>query len=215
MKARIILILALFALLSVLTLPAGAQTLTSDLVFLKVGYIPVSVVDYQLEGTKDPNQKGLAVQGEYNLNLKPLLVGFGVEYQRLRTKDFTGSGDKNLDSNFIQPMLSLKFATDGGFYIGGGISGKYLMSAYQVGPNYEFTKKMDAWANGILGFYFPVSEGVYLDLEGRFGYNLTKKQYSEIESATIPKTTTKQDINANYDIAVYFGIGFRAFSTNM
>lgn len=205
--------LAFFAALMMvfaLSYSANAQTLSTDLVFVKVGYIPVYTVDYKAEGIKDAEQSGFAVQGEYNLNFGTFWLGVGLEYERVKTEDFTD--DEDVCSQFIMPMVSAKLAAMGGLYLGVGLSGKYLVAADDLGEvspgvKMEFTKEFDLWANAIVGFYMPIGEAVFLDLEGRFGYNLTNNQYSEVD---VDGVTAEYDVNSTYDFAVYVGIGFRA-----
>lgn len=91
------------------------------------------------------------------------------------------------------------------------MSGKYLIAAESDNDGSKPKKKIDLWANGILGYHVPVGEGVFLDLEGRFGWNLTNKQFSETELNNI---TLKADPKNAYDIAFYVGVGFRAIGSN-
>ena len=64
-------------------------------------------------------------------------------------------------------------------------------------------------ANGILGYYTPIGEGIFLDLEGRFGYNITQNQFSKVKD-----DSTDYDIKSNYDIAFYVCVGFRAAASD-
>jgi len=50
----------------------------------------------------------------------------------------------------------------------------------------------------------PIAEAVYLDVQARFGWNLTKNQFEDVA-----------DIDNNYDYAVYVGIGTRTRSTGI
>lgn len=201
-------VLAVLAFVFAFAFGAQAQTMTTDIVFLKVGYIPVSLASYDISGQDDLESSGLAIQGEYNLNFDKVWLGLGLEYQRLKSEFDSGTGHFN---QFIQPMASVKFAALGGLYVGAGLSGKYLIATEKVGGagGYEWEKKIDLWANGILGYYTPIGEGIFLDLEGRFGYNLTKNQFSKIKD--VP---ADYDIDSNYDIAFYVGIGFRASASD-
>jgi len=201
-------VLAVFAFVFAFSFGAQAQTLTTDIVFLKLGYIPLSNTNYK-DYSEDLESRGLAIQGEYNLNFDGFLLGFGLEYQRLKTE---WDGELGHINQFIQPMISAKYAALGGLYVGAGLSGKYLIATEKVkdpGGEFEWEKKIDLWANGILGYYMPIGEGVFLDLEGRFGYNLTKKQFSKVKDEP-----EKIDIDSNYDIAFYVGVGFRAAASD-
>ncbi len=240
MKKLFVLCFALIAAAGI-ALPAHAQMLSGDIVFLKAGYIPVSETAFKnglsyTRGTStsydsgitltDVTQKGWALQGEYNLNIhQNVWIGFGLEYQRLKTDEivityslpgYSRDTISAVTNQYVQPMVSLKFVAVGGLYIGGGFSVKYLMSSTKVtnpedaAESYEWKSEADLWANAVMGYFFPVSEGVYLNLEGRFGYSLTNNQFKKIEgvdgsgSYTIglcPKRT--------YDIAFYAGFGFR------
>jgi hypothetical protein len=109
-------------------------------------------------------------------------------------------------------MVSLKLAALGGLYVGAGLSGKYLIATETVeddstvpATEYEWEKKIDLWANGIIGYYMPIGEAVFLDLEGRFGYNLTNDQFTKYEDVS-----GDFDVKSSYDIAFYVGIGTRA-----
>lgn len=202
-------VLAVFAFVFAFSFGAQAQTLTTDIVFLKVGYVPISLTSFDIPGQDDMESKGFAIQGEYNLNFDGFLLGFGLEYQRLKSEV---DGEIGHFNQFIQPMISAKYAALGGLYVGAGLSGKYLIATEKVkdpSGEFEWEKKIDLWANGILGYYMPIGEGVFLDLEGRFGYNLTKKQFSKVKDEP-----EKIDIDSNYDIAFYVGVGFRAAASD-
>lgn len=208
MKFRLFFIIAAFAVSAFFATNASAQYMTQDLIFIKAGYIPVYTVSYEEEGSDDTEIKGFAVQGEYNLNFSGFWMGFGLEYQ-YTTDD--NDGDK-VNHSFILPMASIKFAAVGGLYLGGGLSGKYLIATGEYEGGFKATKKIDLWANGILGYHMPVGEGVFLDLEGRFGWNLTNKQFSEVEVSG--GSTYEFDVKNSYDIAFYVGVGFRAPGSN-
>jgi hypothetical protein len=53
----------------------------------------------------------------------------------------------------------------------------------------------------------PIGEGIFLDLEGRFGYNLTNNQFSEMKVNGVKGDT---DNKSSFDLAFYVGIGYRA-----
>lgn len=201
-------VLAVLAFVFAFAFGVQAQTLTTDIVFLKGGYIPVSLASFDVSGFDDLESRGFAIQGEYNLNFDGFWLGFGLEYQRLKSEF---DGELGHFNQFIQPMISAKYAALGGLYVGAGLSGKYLIATEKVGGagGSEWEKKIDLWANGILGYYTPIGEGIFLDLEGRFGYNLTKNQFSKIKDGS-----ADYDIDSNYDIAFYVGIGFRASASD-
>ncbi len=209
----------LFAVLAVLvfvfafSFGAQAQTMTTDIVFLKGGYIPVSTTSFKDTSTFQDNleARGFAIQGEYNLNFDGVWLGFGLEYQRLKAEF---DGELGHFNQFIQPMVSVKYAALGGLYVGAGLSGKYLIATEKIKDGtdtYEWEKAIDLWANGILGYYTPIGEGVFLDLEGRFGYNLTNNQFSERKVNEVKFDT---DNKSSFDIAFYVGVGFRAAASD-
>jgi hypothetical protein len=208
------LLLAL-ALVFSFSIGANAQTLTPDTIFLKVGYIPVYNIDYKEDTATDVKQPGFALQAEYNKALLGFMwIGVALEYQRVSSKDHT-EGEKAIASSFLAPMLSVKFHALGGLYAGLGLSGKYLMSADKYaapGATYEYQSKFDAWCNVIVGYYMPIAEAIFLDVEARFGYNLTNKQYHEtkVKYANGTSETFHSKINSQFDFTFFVGIGYRA-----
>ncbi len=191
MKTKITTLLGGLTMLVALSTTAFAQTeMTDDVVFVKLGYTKTTVT---YDGTDDFDLSGVGIQGEYNINISPMIVGVGMEYQYV-------TGDYETKISFLNPMVTAKFMTAGGFYAGAGLSGRYMLS-YEDKYGNDEDKKFDLWVQGTLGFMMPIDEGVYFDLEGKFGYNLTKNQYDKADSA--------------YDLSVYAGIGFRAFSTGL
>ncbi|HDP80906.1 MAG TPA: hypothetical protein ENN21_08705 [Spirochaetes bacterium] len=195
MKSRLIMILAACAMVIALASGLRAQTLSTDIVFLKAGYVPLYTYELDTGVNAPVDYSGFAIQGEYNLNFNNFWLGFAVEYSRLY---FDSKPD--IIHSFLTPRVSAKLAAAGGLYIGAGLSGKYLISVVMPsGGKDEPDKKIDLWADGILGYYLPIAEAVFLDLEGRFGYNLTRQQFAD-----------NNDVKYNYDIAVYLGIGYRA-----
>ncbi|MFW5771647.1 MAG: outer membrane protein [Spirochaetota bacterium] len=209
MKTKILAILAAFALVCAFTVNASAQTmLTDDVAFVKLGYSMMKV-DYDEEYVDELEGNGFNLQGEYNLNLGSVLLGFGLEYTYMPVEvsgtDVDGddySADYTL--HYLSPMLSAKFITAGGFYLGAGLAGKYLVgqSAEEKGDDTVFDEEIDLWANGLIGFMTPIQEFVYLDIEGRFGYNLTNKQFEKTKAS-------EYEIKSQYDIAIYVGVGYR------
>ncbi len=210
MRSKLFAVITALALVFAFSAAGSAQTLTTDLIFLKVGYIPVSLVTYDETWQESVESTGLAVQGEYNLNYDTIWIGFGLEYQRLVSDvKEKGTSYESHVNQFIQPMISIKFAALGGLYVGAGLSGKYLIATEKFenpadGSNLEWEKRIDLWANGILGYYMPIAEAVFLDLEGRFGYNITNGQFDKVKGGS------KLDITSTYDVAFYIGIGTRA-----
>ncbi len=211
MKFKKIAVLSAFFMIFAGSYNANAQDITEDVVFLKIGWVPNYTVTYDEEDSEDGEASGFAVQGEYNLNFDGFWLGFGFEYDRVvREADEDAGEDDDTVMQFIQPMVSAKITAVGGLYLGVGVSGKYLASIKPNEEASETTKKIDLWANGLLGYYMPITEGVYLDLEGRFGWNCTNNQFSEIK-----QFGTKVDIETKsaYDMAFYVGIGTNALST--
>lgn len=198
MKAKlytpfIISILLLFTLAS----GVSAQELTGDLAILKAGY-QRSVYEYDDEMIDPLEFNGLALLGEYNLNLGMVHLMFGVEWSRL-----ANSEDRDRVFHFLTPSGAIKLVFPGGLYLGVGAAGKYMI--YQDLPgNDEFDNKWDFWAQGIAGFYFPLTEMVIFNAEGRFGWNITKNQFSEYI-----------DVRTQYDITLYAGIGMRMRTTGI
>ncbi len=208
MKFKYLAIAGAFLMIFTFANNAHAQYMTTmDLIFLKVGWIPTYIVTYD-EDIDDTETTGFAVQGEYNLNFDGFWLGFGVEYQRVVDEGEEGADDTTLQ--FIQPMVSAKLAAVGGLYLGAGVSGKYLFG-YDPEEDYVPTKTIDLWANGILGYYFPVAEFAFITLEGRFGWNLTNNQFSELE---VGNSTVDVKTKSAYDMAFYVGIGTRAPGTS-
>ncbi len=212
MKSRFPVVLAAIAMVFAFSFGVQAQTLTTDIVFLKVGYIPVSTTSFDNDDDDKLEGSGFAIQGEYNLNFNNFWIGFGLEYQYINADYKSDSYNyKSHVNQFIQPMVSFKFAAMGGLYVGAGLSGKYLIST-EKWDDIEWDKKFDLWANAYLGYYMPIAEAVFLDIEGRFGYNLTNNQFEKYDDngATSGKIATK----SAYDIAFYVGIGYRAAMSN-
>ncbi len=246
MRFKILSLLAVIALLLSFSYNANAQFMTEDLLLLKVGYVPVSPVTFDdgvtINDFKDSaytdkgeykigeiESSGFAVQGEYNLIYDNFWLGFSLEYQRIASDSFNYTNTdqinyrevkaKKFNNDFIIPMISAKFAAEGGFYVGAGLSGKYLISSetleFKNSPGLEgtFEKEIDLWANGIIGYHVPVAEGVFLDVEGRFGYNITNEQFTRMK---LEDTTTSAypeiwelTPKSAYDITFYVGVGVR------
>ncbi|MBN2040993.1 MAG: hypothetical protein JW864_13190 [Spirochaetes bacterium] len=207
MKFRLLSFIAAVAAAVFFATNASAQYMTQDLIFVKAGYIPVYTVSYEQEGNDDSEISGFAIQGEYNLNFDGFWLGFGLEYQYMND-DADG---EDVNHSFILPMASIKVAAVGGLYVGAGLAGKYLITTGEYEGGVEATKEIDLWANGILGYYMPIGEGVFLDLEGRFGWNITNRQFSEYEMGG---NTYESDVENSYDIGFYVGVGFRAPGSN-
>lgn len=209
MKFKKLAVLSAFFMIFAGSYSVNAQDITEDIVFLKGGWIPNYTVIYEDEVKKDDVvAEGFAVQGEYNLNFDGFWLGFGFEYQRVVDAGKKGADDTVMQ--FIQPMASAKITAVGGLYLGAGLSGKYLISINKPDDEPIPTKKIDLWVNGVLGYYMPITEGVYLDLEGRFGWNLTNNQFSEEEQAG---QTIDVKTKSAYDMAFYLGIGTHALGT--
>ncbi|MBP7586137.1 MAG: hypothetical protein KBA61_18995 [Spirochaetes bacterium] len=214
MKVKLFAVLAALLMACAIAIPASAQELTNDVIFLRVGYIPAYTVSFDGEiagqSIDDSEFAGFAGMAEYNLNLNPVLIGFGIEYQRV-VDDADEAGADDSVASFLIPQVTAKFMTAGGFYIGAGLAGKYLIG-YDFGEGVDTDKTIDLWLNGVIGYMATISEGIYLDVSGRFGLNLTNSTFDEIET-TLGKT--KYDASSAYDIAIYVGIGFKSFATGM
>ncbi len=211
MKSKLLLALAAFAMVFGVTAGAQAQyAVTNDVIFVNLGYIPNYTASYDVSGADDLEFMGFAVMGEYNLNLGAVWIGFGLEYQYLVDDEAEG-GTEDLKAHFLVPQVNAKFVTGGGLYFGAGLAGKYLVSS-DYGDN-DPDSAIDLWGNVMIGFFTPIAEGVYFNVEGRFGYNLTNQQWGEGETAAGAKYDV--DMDSAYDIAVYVGVGFRALSTGL
>src|SRR6056297_1720470 len=95
MRKKTMAILAAFALVCAFTVNAGAQTmLTDDVAFVKLGYSMYTAKTNELTdpgGNTDTSPpdlegQGFNVQGEYNMNLGSILLGFGLEYTYMPTE---------------------------------------------------------------------------------------------------------------------------------
>ncbi len=209
MRFKTFSILAALAFVISFSAIASAQYMTQDVIFVKFGYIPTYTVSYENKAIDDLEARGFALQGEYNLNFSGFWMGFGLEYQYIIMKGSeNGQGRKDTNHSFILPLVSIKIAAVGGLYVGGGISGKYLI-ATESSSGIKAKKDIDLWLNPIIGYHMPIGEGIFLDLEGRFGWNLTNRQFSETEPYI-----QKYNMKRAYDIAFYVGVGFRAMGSN-
>ena len=217
MKIKVLAVLAACAMVFAFTYSASAM-MTTDVVFVNVGYVPTYSVSYDddqiLDGVTIPGSinddefKGYAAKGEYNLNMSPMWLGFGFEWQRLVHDD-----NSDVVVQFLIPQVTAKFVTDAGFYLGAGVAGKYLMSySAPSGSDTEPDKKIDLWANGIVGFFMPIAEGVFFDVQGRFGYNVTNSQWKSVTSGG---SDYEFSPSSAYDMAIYVGIGFRATASGI
>jgi hypothetical protein len=228
MKVKILAVVTVLLMIGIFVMPVSAQELTNDVIFLRIGYVPISVVSFD-KGVSgdvvsptleigDNESTGFAFVGEYNLNLSPVLLSFGLEYQRMSTEGKIGTDEYSTHVNqFIMPLITVKYMTAGGFYIGAGLAGKWMIATeeFTTGNDpekYSWEKKMDLWANAVIGYIFPISDGIYLDLQGRVGYNITGNQYSEF---TWTNEKYKLSPQSEYDVAVYVGVGFKSFATGL
>jgi hypothetical protein len=205
MKAKVFAIFAALAMVFAFSYSASADSLSTDIVFLKLGYVPVYTYEYDTSNSETFDWSGFAIAGEYNLNFNNFWLGFGLEWKRMQGSDFGSgiTGEDKFVAQFLSPQFSAKFAALGGLYVGAGVEGKYLISS-KVPEGYEKAdKKIDLWVDGILGYYTTTPwDGVFFDFEGKFGYNLTNNQFKDKDSDT--------KIKSNYDITLYVGIGYRA-----
>ena len=83
------------------------------------------------------------------------------------------------------------------------------------GSSVKFKKRVDTWANFILGFHREVGNGIFFDIMGRYGYNLTNSQFKKMEISYTDSTTGETTTSTSslsparaYDAAIYIGIGF-------
>ncbi|MEJ5361381.1 MAG: hypothetical protein WHV26_04900 [Spirochaetota bacterium] len=189
----------LVAAVAFMTTGLQAQEMTDDVAFLRIGY-QWNTFKVDVPGATDTKLNGVAIEGEYNLNLGGMLLGFALEYAYLSDAD-----EKALDYGFLSPMVTLKFLAPGGFYIGPGVSLRYLMSSYLPKGIDEPDSEIDLWVNGVAGYMAPVAEGIYLDVQARFGWNVTKNQFEPSGS----------EIDKYYDIAFYVGVGTRTRATGI
>lgn len=209
MKSKMFAIAASFLMIGALVVPAFSQELTNDVVVLRAGWIPSYTVSFDLPNMNDSEFTGFAGMAEYNLNLSPMLIGFGVEYQRVVEEGDDGEDDSI--AGFLIPQVTAKFMAAGGFYIGAGVAGRYLIN-YDLGSGVETDKTIDLWLNGVIGYIAMVSDGIYLDIMGRFGYNLTNTFMDEVK---VDSTTVDLKAKSAYDLAIYVGIGFKSFQTGL
>lgn len=189
----------LVAAVAFMTTGLQAQEMTDDVAFLRVGY-QWNTLKPDVPNAEDFKLNGLGVEGEYNLNLGGMLLGFSLEYAYLSYTE-----EKAYDYGFLTPMVALKLLAPGGFYIGPGISLRYLMSSYLPKEVEEPDSEVDLWVNGVAGFMTPVAEGIYLDIQARFGWNLTNNQFED----------WFDKIDKAYNLAVYAGIGTRTRATGI
>lgn len=189
----------LVAAVAFMTTGLQAQEMTDDVAFLRLGY-QWNTLKPDAPNADDVKNNGIAIQGEYNLNLGGMLLGFSLEYAYLSWTE-----EKSYDFGFLTPMVALKFLAPGGFYIGPGVSLKYLMSSYLPKGAEEPDSEVDLWVNGVAGWMTPVAEGIYLDLQANFGWNITKNQFAE----------SGLEVDKNYNLAFYVGVGTRTRSTGI
>lgn len=229
MKKLLGVVAALVVFMGVTVAAQAQYGVTGDVIFVRLGYSSLTVDNTEIKSGStvvDPNPNelegnGFNVQGEYNLNLTNFLIGFGLEYTYMKAKiaDSGSDPDSEFTLQFLAPYVSAKFLTAGGFYIGAGLSGRYLMNQSDDSSGtdeIEWDKKIDLWGNLMLGFIMPVAEYYYVDVQGRFGYNLTNNQFESFDMTSGGTTTAlDNDINSQYDFAIYVGFGFRAVSTGL
>lgn len=209
MKKLLGVVAALVVFMGVSVAAQAQYAVTNDVIFVRLGYIPAYTVSFDEQDWDDLEFSGFAANGEYNVNMGQFWIGIGLEYQYVVDED-AQDGTEDYTAQFLLPQVNAKFVTGGGLYIGAGFSGKYLISQDYGNSDYEAKKKIDLWGNIIIGFFTPITEGVYFDVEGRFGYNLTNNQFSEWEDSS-----DKIGMDSAYDIAIYVGVGFRALSTGL
>jgi len=221
--------LAVFVSLVSGAVSASAEMPSENFMVVRLGYVPFTkVVTGTGTGTAesgwDPDSRaynyisrGPAFNIEYNINASPVLIALGLEYRLLWTKFSFGEGvpgskatfDDGMQ-HFILPMVMAKYMTPGGVYIGAGISGKLLVAAERLKPmssRVEYTQMLDYWAVAAVGYMLKLDDGLFIDLQGRFGYNLTNSQYTELKDKGTGETTFF-DVKSSYGAAFYAGVAF-------
>jgi len=198
------------------------ETPSGDFAVIRAGYTPFTTVNYN-PGMGSPGQPygadfimydfnahGPAISIEYNINSKPVLLSFGLEYSVLQsTSKFSDGTDiykpKNHWFHFIAPGLMMKYLTESGVYAGIGFSGKYKISNNELKENIQFKSKIDYWINISAGYMMKLQENYYLDIQGRFGYNLTNNQFSDLKD-TDSSERYILPVNTSCDAAIFVGV---------
>ena len=210
-------------LASLLLFSAGSlfgETPSGDFAVIRAGYTPITTVNYN-PGMGSPGQPygadflvydfkahGPAFNIEYNINSKPVLLSFGLEYSMLantfKVSDGTGWDKyKETQLHFLMPGLMMKYLTESGIYAGIGLSGKYKLSNEE--RSLYWKPRIDYWLNISAGYMMKLHENYYLDIQGRFGYNLTNNQFSELEDKASGERYMAP-INSSCDAAIFVGV---------
>ncbi len=220
--------LAVFVLWSFGAAPLSAEAPSGNFAVVRLGYVPFTNVVFgngtgSTDSPWDPDSRpsgfvsrGPAFNIEYNINAAPVLIALGLEYRLLWTKlSFTegAPGSKNTFDDgmqhFILPMVMAKYMTPGGTYVGVGLSGKLLVAAERLKPmseNVEYEQMFDYWGVAVVGYMAKIGDGLFIDLQGRFGYNLTNSQYTELKDKDTAETSFF-DVKSSHDAAFYAGVG--------
>jgi len=154
---------------------------------------------------------GSAVNVEYTMNAMPVLFSFGIEYRRLKTEFYQSMADsvklKVYDGNvqFLMPMIQTKYMIPSGVYVGIGLSAHWMINADKLTDNSEISSKIDYWTVVLVGYMMKLHENLFLDVQGKFGYNLTNAQYSEAKKKD---QYYFMNVKSSYDAAFYVGVGY-------
>ncbi|GAB4221312.1 MAG TPA: hypothetical protein PL059_12005 [Spirochaetota bacterium] len=233
---QLVVIMAIVTVISFFAVPIAAEAPSGSFIIAHLGYVPIAATGYDFsaidsENGWNPNfvvlehkSQGAALNIEYNFNTNPLLFSFGFEYQLLWDKfsvfqDIGGGVYETIKlktylNQYMMPSVTIKYLTASGFYMGTGIALKYLAVTEKVKPDngydfsLEFDKKLDFWSITIVGYIISINQGLYLDVQGRFGYNLTNNQFSSLKTNS-PGGDMKAYLmpRTMYDAAILVGVG--------
>ena len=119
-------------------------------------------------------------------------------------------------NQYIMPSVTVKYLTAAGFYIGTGIALKYLAVTEAVKPenvddfSLEFDREFDFWSITMVGCIMTINQGLYLDVQGRFGYNVTHNQYSSLKfKDSVESGTAYLMPRTAYDATILVGVGMK------
>lgn len=191
----------------------------------RIGYVPYTNVefDHGSVGTApglgwneditlyDFKSVGPALNIEYTMNAMPILFSFGIEYRRLQTVFYQSeaTGEKlkvfNDDVQFLMPMIIVKYMIPSDVYVGIGLSAYWMIDDVKMRGNQEISSKIDYWTVLLVGYMIKLQENIFLDVQGKLGYNLTKAQYSEVKEKD---QYAFVNVKSSYDAAFYVGAGF-------
>jgi len=217
-------VMALIAIISSFAVPLLALTPGGDFVVARIGYVPYTNVEFGhgAVGTEsgrswnpditlyDFKSVGPALNVEYTMNAMPVLFSFGIEYRRLKTELYQSEADSvklkvyNSNVQFLVPMILAKYMIPSGVYVGIGLSAHWMINADKLTDNSEISSKIDYWTVVLAGYMMKLHENLFLDVQGKFGYNLTNAQYSEAKKKD---HYYFMNVKSSYDAAFYVGVG--------